>query len=221
MRTLWLLTALLLVSGVQAASLTGTTWTDPEEMTVNYNQFERDADGNTVRNEDGSLKRVEQTFTVHWDLELECASMQDAGDPWEVFAANIGEIAMTDSKTGEKAIIFDLSPDQVTVNWTRDGPLDNWHAEGSLQVTIVNEQASPTDRTLEYQWAANPWIANSCASEDFEYAPEFLNQTIFLPGVGFGPGDETGDGDDDANGTPAPVVPAALALVAVALLKKR
>ena len=198
MRTVLSLSFLLLVAGTaQAATLTGTTWAEPESVTVEYDQFARDENGDYIRNEDGSLQRVEQTFTLYWDMELQCTSMQSPGEPWEIFASNIGKLAMQNTATGEEAVIFDMEPKEIMVNWSRDSITEPWTAQGSAEIRIINEQIPEQGQEFEYQWAANAWIANSCYQEGWDESSslDFQNHTIVLPGVGSDPG-PSDDGPD-------------------------
>lgn len=223
MRVLLSLLLLLALAGsAEAVTLSGSTWADPEELTVAYDNFARNADGSYERNPDGSLQREPQTFTVHWDLELQCdIPTSSPGAALEVSPNGISFPGITEG--GEQRRILDFEPRNFTVEWEREGGVGPWTTAGQQTITIVNEQAwgQENDMVHDYHWFANVEIQNrDCYGDGFEGGLEFRNQTIILPGVGGGEPFQEDDGPS-TRGVPAPAVPAALALIGLVALKKR
>lgn len=207
---LWTLGLLLIAGTAQAATLNGSTWAEPDGITVSYD---------LERGDDGEWTRPEQTFTLHWDLTLECeVPTASPGSDFPIGVDGAGELAI--SQGDEKTIIFDLEPREVTAQWTRDGPTDAWNSEGTQTIRIVNEQASPIEQEIEYRWFANVNIPNAdCAGNELDGGLDFQNHTIFLPKL------EAGEPFDDegptTRGVPVAALPMGLALVGLAALKKR
>ncbi len=198
---------LISASSAQAATITGTTWAEPEEYTVSYD----------ARIEDGQVVRDPQTFTMHWDLSLDCTPGTEPGGDFEIFAANTGRIAATED--GEEWVIFDLEPKSFMASWQQASALDPWTSSGSMNITIVNEQASDVDRNITYFWAANPFISDACTGgQELDGELDFRNHTIFLPKVG---GDDSDVIVDEPRNTPGAALPLILVGIALAAFKKR
>lgn len=217
-----LLLMLALAGSAEAVSVTGSTWADPEELTVQYDNFARNADGSYERNPDGSLQREPQTFTVHWDMELQCdIPTASPGADMELSPNGISFPGI--SEGGEQRKLLDFEPRSFNVSWERDGGFGPWTAEGSMVITIINEQAwgMESDLVNEYHWFANAEITNQeCFGDGFEGSLDYQNQTLILPGIGGGDPYQEPDGPS-TRGVPAPAVPAALALIGLVALKKR
>lgn len=223
MRFVLILIALLsLASTAQAVTVNGSTWTDPAEITVEYDKFQRDADGKFIKDSNNTYVREPQTFTLHWDLELTCdLTTASPGIGFVISPRDFNGVGITEN--GESRSLLRLSPNEFNATWERSGATGPWHSTGQEAVSIVNEQAWPfeKDHVTEYNWFANVEVRNGeCFGNGFQGSLDFQNQTITVPALsGLEP--FVPDQGPSTRGVPAPAVPLALALVGLAALKKR
>lgn len=212
------LAALLIgVTGASAQERTieYTTSVEPELYVFDQQAYQRDANGDRVRDEEGRYKLEPQYVTLHVEVRMECAVQPDGHEV--AFFADGPRVHLKNASTNEvESTYLDLEPREFNLTWRQDQALGDWVASDVLQIQILSNAKPTSTIEGEFTWFIDRVDIPQACPQDSQ-APDVTPHTIIIPGFDFDPDDFNLTEDDLPGGVETPAPGLALAVGAIGL----
>lgn len=199
-----------------------TTSVEPELYVFNQQAFQRNADGDRVRDNDGRYVLEPQYVTLSVEARMECV-VEPSGEE-AAFFADGPRVHLKNASTGKiESTYLDLEPRAFNLTWEQEGALGDWVAADVIQIRILSNAKPSKTIEAEFIWYIEQLdIPEACPQE--AQAPDVTPHTIIIPGFDFDPEDFNLTEDQlPGNGkqTPAPGPLLALGAVGLAVALRR
>ncbi len=216
----------LLLSAAPAALaqervLNYSTSVDPDFYVFDQTAFQRDANGERVRDEEGRFKLERQFVTLNVEASMECAVPPD-GEQISFFLD--GPRAHLRNASSQEIIstYLDLEPREFNLTWEQNELAGEWFVATQIQVEILSN-AKPAN-TIEgnFTWFVDQVdIPEACPQEAWD--SDVQNHFVIIPGFDFDPSDfeEIPDTPDGGRGIPAPGAVGLMAALGMAVALRR
>lgn len=205
----------------QERVLTYSTSVEPDFYVFDQSAYQRDANGDRIRDEDGRYKLERQFLSLEVEARMECAAPPD-GEQVAFFVEGPRAHLRNASTNEIISTYLDLEPREFNLTWQQDELAGEWVAVTQMQVEILSNAKPANTIEANFTWHIEQVdIPEACPQEAWDADSE--SHIVIIPGFDFDPDDfeEIPSGTDNGRGIPAPGIIGLLGALGLAVALRR